>query len=236
MTIPTIGLCTLFRDSSFDVKRMLEERKKWDYPQDKLLHICMEGDSTDSTYDDLLGYKSSLRMIVEKHDCGRQKFGSVAEPERLQILAALWNKALDIAVAEGTDYICIVDSDISVAGSIMKRLLSHDKDVIAPMLFFEKSVYFRDTWAYRGINGECFQNRPPYHKDYKRTSLVPVNSVGFPLMKKEVVAAGARCDHNEVVGLCDKIRELGFLLFVDPLAITYHPRNGIEVPTPYEHR
>jgi len=235
MSTPTIAICTLFRDSLNDVYRSFNERRKLDYDKNKILHICIEGDSVDGTYEALASLKN-FRIILEKIDTGKPKFDSVADQNRLDILANLWNRSFEIAIDMCADYVFVLDSDITIQPTILQQLLKHKVDVIAPMMFFEKSVFFRDTWAYRGIDNVQFTNRPPYHLTYTRTKIVRMMSVGMPLMDKRVLIAGSRCDMNEVVGLCQSIRNNGFDIFVDPLAITYHPRNGIEVPKAYEHR
>jgi hypothetical protein len=150
-------------------------------------------------------------------------------------LAALWNRGIEICIAEKVDYVFINDADITIPNDGLRLLLERKKDVIAPMLLFSNSLYFRDTWAYRGMDGEEFTNRPPYHKTYKRPNPFQVKSVGMPLMTKAVIEAGARCDHNEVVGLCSQINNAGFQIFVDPMILTYHPREGTIVPPIYEN-
>lgn len=235
MTTPKIAICTLFRDSLADVVRSFQDRRKWDYDKHRIVHICIEGDSVDGTYEALKAIKD-LRTIVEKIDTGGPKFGSVAEPDRLRALANLWNRALEIATAEQADYTFILDSDITTQPTLLPQLLKHKVDVIAPMMFFEKSVFFRDTWAYRGADNVPFTNRPPYHTSYTRTGIIRMTSVGMPFMNQRVLFSGVRCTEHEVVGLCDSIRNNGFAIFVDPLAITYHPRNGLEIPPAYEHK
>lgn len=234
MNNPSIAICTLFRDCGDDVLRIFRERLKAEYDQSRLTHICIEGDSVDNTYE--LLKRAPGRVIVEKVDTGKPKFGSVAEPDRLITLGRLWNRALDIAETEKTDYVFITDSDITFQPSVFRQLVAHRMSVIAPMFFFEKSVFFRDTWAYRGTDGIQFTNRPPYHSNYKRPLPFEVSSVGLPFMENAVVKAGVRCDQEEVVGLSRNIKALGFKIFVDPFTVSYHPRHGIEIPDLYEHR
>jgi glycosyltransferase involved in cell wall biosynthesis len=234
--MPKVAICTLFRDCIADVVKTFENRAK--LGEEEFHHICMEGDSIDGTYEALqVVAKRVPNVIVEKIDSGAPKYGSVIEPERLKVLSQLWNRALDIAQELNVDYAIIMDSDITMPPGMFKQLIGHNKAVIAPMMFFEKSIFFRDTWAYRGLDGEQFTNRPRYHKSYRRPEPFQVESVGLPLMTAEVIKAGARTTAEaEVVGLCAQIRALGHEIFVDPLAITYHPRGDLLIPKPYEHK
>jgi hypothetical protein len=227
-----VAICSLFRDNAADVRRTFIERARWQLDRKQVLHICIEGDSKDDTYEQLKKV-NGFRTIVEKIDQGTPKIGSFAEPGRLQALAQLWNRALDIAVMEKAHYTWILDSDITVGPDVISKMILRDKHVISPMLYFEKSVFFRDSWAYHkdGIN---FINRSPYHRCYKNNQLFEVDGVGCAFMKYEVLAKGARCGNEEVRSLCQNIKELGFQIWVDPLLAIYHPREGQHIPPSHE--
>lgn len=227
-----LAVISLFRDNVADVRRAFVERARWQFDQKSIVHICIEGDSKDDTYEELKRV-NGFRTIVEKVDQGTQKIGSYAEKGRLQALADLWNRGLDIAVNEKAHHTIILDSDITVPPEVIPRLIAHDKDVISPMFFFEKSVFFRDTWAYHKNNTD-FINRYPYHPCYKNNILFEVDGIGVHLMKFEVLRRGARCDHNEVRGLSQKIKELGYEIWMDPKLAIYHPRLGQNIPHTHE--
>lgn len=231
-TMTKLAVISLFRDNIGDVRRTFVERARWGLDQKKVLHICIEGDSRDGTHEELKKV-NGFRTIVEKIDQGTEKIGSFAEKGRLQALAQLWNRGLDIAVCEKAHYTLMLDSDITVPPDVLPKLITHGKDVISPMFFFEKSVFFRDTWAYH--QGDIdFINRYPYHRAYKNNKLFEVDGVGVPLMKYEVLLRGARCDDNEVRGLSQKIKELGYKIWMDPAVAVYHPRLGQEIPKTHE--
>lgn len=227
-----LAVISLFRDNADDVRRTFIERARWQFDQKKILHICIEGDSKDGTYEELRKV-NGFRTVIEKIDQGTGKIGSFAEKGRLQALAALWNRGLDIAVCEKAHHAIILDSDISVPPDVIPRLIAHDKDVISPMFFFEKSVFFRDTWAYHK-GGVDFINRYPYHSCHQNNRLFEVDGIGVHLMKYEVMLRGARCDDNEVRGLSRKIKELGYKIWMDPATAVYHPRLGQEIPATHE--
>lgn len=227
-----LAVISLFRDNSADVRRTFTERMRWGLEQKSVLHICIEGDSQDDTYEQLQKV-SSFRTIVEKIDQGTNKIGSFAESGRLQALAKLWNRGLDIAAAEKAHFTFILDSDITVSPGVLPALIQHNKDVISPMFYFENSIFFRDTWAYHK-DGVDFINRHPYHRCHTNNRLFEVDGVGCPLMKYEVLARGARCDDNEVRGLSKAIKELGYKIWMDPKLAIYHPRLGQQIPANHE--
>lgn len=229
-----VAIVSLFRDNAEDVKRLFVERSQWQWDQKKLVHICVEGDSADDTHEQLQKVaKGAVPVIVEKLDQGNPKFGSVIEPSRLQVLARLWNRGLDIAVAEKADYTFLLDSDLSVGADVLPRLVSTNKDVVAPMMFIESTIYFRDTWGYHK-DGNDFLNKYPYHKSYLSNKPFEVDGVGCPLMKYQVLASGVRCDDNEVRGLSTAIKKKGYKIFVNPFCSIYHPRVVGDIPPDHE--
>ena len=227
-----LAICSLFRDNVADVRRTFIERSRWQYDKDRILHICIEGDSKDGTYEALKAIDRK-NVIVEKVDQGTVKIGSFAEPGRLKALAQLWNRAFEIALERKVQHVFLLDSDITVPPQVIPKLLESKKDVISPMFFFENSIFFRDTWAYHK-DGVDFINRHPYHVSHCNNVLYEVDGVGCPLMHYKVLADGARCDENEVRGLSKSIKELGYKIFMDPRLAIYHPRDGQTVPENHE--
>lgn len=230
-----IAVCSLFRDNAHDVRRCFHDRSLWSFDKSELVHVCVEGDSTDLTYDALLSQAEHHNVVVQQLHSHKPKYGSVICPERMEILGRTSNYALELALEQDPSHILWLDSDISTPPDLLPRLLRASVDVIAPMFFFEKSNYFRDTWGYRSMNGDEFTNRRHYSADYDKHKLFPASSVGLPLIKVEVIRAGARfTEQEEIVGLCKSIRKLGYHIMVDPTLIVTHPRNGTVVPPNYE--
>ncbi len=232
MFMNKVAICSLFRDNATDVRRTFIERARWQLDGKQVLHICIEGDSKDDTYEQLKKV-NGFRTIVEKIDQGTQKIGSFAESGRLKALAQLWNRALDIAAMEKAHYTWILDSDISVGPDVVPKMILRNKHVISPMFYFENSVFFRDSWAYHkdGVN---FINRYPYHSCHKNNQPFEVDGVGCLFMKYEVLAKGVRCDDEEVRGLSRAIKTLGFKIWMDPNLAIYHPREGQHIPPSHE--
>jgi len=232
-----IAVCTLFRNNAKDALHTFKQRMEWKqqvgYKYD-IIHVCLEGDSIDDTYETIQSFQDRLNIILIKHDTGGPHYPSHAIPDRLITLGKLSNIVLERAMEENPSYILWLDSDVTIPKNYINRLLSHNKDVVAPMFFFENSTYFRDTWGYR-VNNELFTNRYPYCKTYRNNELFEVDSVGLPLISAKVIKDGARFGDEEIVDLCRSIRALGYKIFVDPSISVTHPRNGTAVPKEYEN-
>lgn len=227
-----VAVYSLFRNNSKDVARTFGERALWNYDRDKVTHICIEGDSTDDTYEKLKKIQG-FKTIIKKVDQGTPHYGSYAIPERLEALSRLWNIALEIALDEGAEHLLMLDSDITTPPHILTRLIAHKKDVVSPMFFFEKSVFWRDTWGYHA-DGVDFLNRYPYHKRYSGRGLFEVDCVGVPFMRRQVAESGVRYGPHEVRSFCAEVRAKGFTIWVDPGMAVYHPRHGQEIPLTHE--
>lgn len=227
-----VAVCSLFRNNPHDVARTFGERALWNYDRDRVIHICIEGDSTDDTYEKLQQVQG-FRTIVRKVDQGTPHYGSYAIPERLEALGKLWNLGLEIALDEGAEHLLMLDADITTPSRMLNRLIGHKKDVVSPMFFFEKSVFWRDTWGYHA-GGSDFMNRYPYHRNYNGRGLFEVDCVGVPFMRRAVAESGARYGPHEVRSLCAEVKAKGFSVWVDPGMAIYHPRHGQEIPPTHE--
>lgn len=231
-----VAVCTLFRNCVNDVLRTFRQREEWKqqlHSDLDIIHICLEGDSTDDTYEMLKQYQKNFNMVVLKEDTGKPHYPSHVIPDRLITLGRLSNIALERAMQEDPDYILWLDSDAIVQKNYIDKLIANNKDVVAPMFFFENSTYFRDTWGYRA-KGDLFTNGYPYCKSYRKKEAFEVDSVGLPLIHSKVIKAGARFGDEEIVDLCRSIKSLGFKIYVDPTVIAMHPRGNTIVPPLYE--
>lgn len=217
---PRIVVCSLFRDSESHVTRTFRERARWLVDQSRLYHVCVEGDSVDDTFRALLRYQSETTLII-KRNVNKPKWGSVINQERFRTLAGLWNVAVEAARRFKPDYYLILDSDISVAPDVIPRLLDHNKAVIAPMLMIPGDQQFWDVWAYRA-DGLGFRSFPPFHGRLLEPGLIRADSVGVPLVRADVIEAGARFTDDEVVGFSREIIQRGFEIFISPTEKVYH--------------
>lgn len=217
--------------------RAFAQRAKWNRRFSKkcdIINICLEGDSTDNTYKLIQDQSNNHKIILLKHDTGAPHYPSQVIPERLQLLGRLSNIVLDRAMQENPTHILWLDSDIDVQDGYLEKLLAHDRDVVAPMFYFDDSTYFRDTWGYRANGWQEFTNAYPYTKVYNNKSLFEVDSVGLPLIKAHVIKNGARFGNEEIVDLCRSIKSLGYKIYVDPKTYATHARNGTIVPERHE--
>lgn len=223
-----LAIISLFRNNVSDVARILSETDVCDH----ILRICVEGDSADGTWEELSQIRHD-NIIVKKFDQGNVHYGSTINEDRLASLSRAWNVGLEIFLQTDMQYALICDSDISLKHSDLVTLLRERVDVIAPMLLFDRSVYFRDTWGYKSLEGREFTNAPPYVKQFDWFNPFEVSSVGLPLFHRSVIEDGARFDKDEVVGFCATLRRMGHRIYVTPNARFFHPRL-IEVPKQYD--
>lgn len=222
--LPTIAICSLFRNSLQTIPTMVADREKWDYPQHKIWHICVEGDSTDGTDKALAQLAANNnRYINIKRDFSTLHYPSVIHPVRMLVLSTSWNIALENAIARNADYILILDSDLTTKPSLLKTLLSHKKDVVAPLLLLEGTDRFRDTWGYSSDNTN-FIERYPYHSNFKK-GLFKADTVGVPFINAKIIKEGARFSkENEIRGLCTDITSRGYSIYIDGNSAVWHPQ------------
>lgn len=226
-----ICIVSPFRDSGQYVNGFIEQVNSLDYPAENLRIIAIEGDSTDDTLSQLLAWQDlDERVTVCKCDVNRPKFGSVVHPERFKILAQVFNTGLDEAVAQSwADYVLFTPSDVHWGADVLKRLLSHQKDIIAPMFWTQadrqNNYRFYDIWGFKRKDGEDF---PPFVCAWYQTHLpqepLEMDTVGgMALIKIEVLQAGCRYTPDHVDhGLCKAAQESGFSVWCDPTTHILH--------------
>ena len=122
-----------------------------------------------------------------------------------------FDKILDFAIDGGYDYLLMMDCDVMVPADILRKLLSHGKDVVSGLYFgyFPKGdkVEFLPV-CYKKLEEEFF---PVYQKLYPKTDLrrlsrqltveeigrgelleVSVPSAGCVLLSRRAFSSGAR--------------------------------------------
>lgn len=189
-----------------------------------LFPVLVEGDSTDDT-------KAQLEAMLNRFangvlgdvTHGGPWFGSTEAPERFRALAGVGNGILS-RVPDDATVLVYVESDLIWDGRTMLNCLgrlSHDVDVVSPLIFAGK--YFYDVFAYRGLDGNRFAPFHPYHSMLNGFS--EVSSVGSCLVMKADVARNCRIPLEEgLVGFCRDARSKGYRIWVDTRAgIVRHP-------------
>jgi hypothetical protein len=228
-----VALISLFRNSRMHVARMVAEHYQHDFGPDDVIRICVEGDSDDGTFEALEEASKIIPIIAKKFDQGNQHYGSVINDDRLRCLMRCWNIGLEMFLETDAEYGMIIDSDISMPTNILPTLMAERVDIIAPLLLFERSMFFRDTWGYRDLSGNDFYNHPPFTANFLWLRPFEVSSVGLPFFSRDVIESGIRFDEQEVVGFCKAARAKGHRIFTTPNARVYHPR-VVEVPRAHD--
>ncbi len=228
-----VALISLFRNNRNDVQRIVSEYQKHRFNSDQLIRICVEGDSEDDTYTALKEASQSIPLVVYKYDQGNPHYGSVINKDRLDCLTKCWNIGLELFLESNAEYGMIIDSDISMPDNIIPTLLKERQGIIAPLMLFEASIFFRDTWGYRDLADNDFYNHPPYTANFDWLKPFEVSSVGLPFFHRNLIESGLRFGDNEVVGFCRSARLQGHKIHATPNARVYHPR-VVEVPKVYD--
>lgn len=228
MKLPNITIVSTFRDSNIDT--FVAQCYNLDYPQSKLRFICVEGDSVDKTYDNLLFWQASdSNVTVIKKDVNLPKHGSVINPERMWILATVYNAGLDAVDLDWSDYVMSMPSDVIFTPDLIKGLLRYNKDIIAPWFwtYNEHGVMrFYDTWGF-SYQGMYFEQSPKswFDQRFPGVALLQMDHVGgVYLMKSKVIKSGCRVSETDGDrGLCRQARAAGFEIWATFNPCIFHP-------------
>ena len=205
-----VAIASLVRDQAKWLHRFLHGVDHLDYSPLALSYAFLEGNSADNSLE-LLGEwlarqkKRGIPFQLRKIDMDRQ----LEAPARL---AFLRNELLKLA--GDADYVLMIDTDVmNIPTGLFKQLLSHRKDIIAPMVMIEDTDAFYDTLAFR-MGGLRFS---PNMRIWG-TNPIPVDSVGTCYLMNKRVASEIRYGEgeSEQVAFCNQAREKGFGVFLDP--------------------
>jgi hypothetical protein len=198
--------------------------------------IFVEGDSVDGTWKKLQKwYPLGSRFTLIKCDTHTPHFGSVVNAQRFRTLATVFNAGLDAVDLEWSDYVLFLPADIHYGPDLLQRLIAHDVDVVAPLVWSDGVFY--DTWAV-GKDGQYFHKFTPAEAKQmfggsasSPTGLVEMDTVGgVVLIKASVLRAGCRYTSTEVDrGLCQMAKSKGFRVWLDTQTHVYHPPLGAEI-------
>ena len=190
--------------------------------------IVAEGDSVDGTAGMLYEWRMSDERVTVVHcNTGKPRYGSVVNPERFEVLARVFNTALDAVDVHDVTHVLFLPDDIGYAPSMLERLLAHDVDMVAPLVWGDwyGVPYFYDTWAFRTVGGQMWGNYSlAWANRYLPKTLIEMESVGGTvLMRSTLLAAGCRYRAHDVDrGLCAMARSYGFKVFCDPTTNVVH--------------
>ncbi len=226
-TDANVTICSPLRDAGQILPAYRERIKRLVWPPHQLRIIAVEGDSNDDTWDQLQAWAAQdERVTLGKCDLGKPHYGSIVHPERFQVLATVFNAALNLVDLEWSDYVLFLPGDIEYQPELLGQLVSEQLDVLAP--FSYQSGYFYDIWGFTRDKRmfEKFTELDAFlHYGDRPIAMDTVG--GTVLLSKAVLAAGCRYTVEEVDrGLCRQARLLGFEIYGHPGVQVYHPAVG----------
>ena len=222
-----VTIVSPFRDSENIITHYRNQINQLDYPADDIRIIVVEGDSVDHTYSVLYGWAlEDRRVTMVKCTTNAPKWPSIVSKERFAHLSVVFNAGLDAVDTKWSDYVLFLPSDVLYGPDLLKRLLSHEKDVIAPMFWTgpENSRRFYDIWGFRR-DGEAFGPYPPawYLAHVPQEPLEMDTVGGTNLMNINVIKTGCRYTAEEADhGLCKMAQAEGFTVWCDPTTHVVH--------------
>lgn len=219
-----VTLCAPFRNNGLTLPWFVACVNTLTHPRDNLRVICVEGDSTDDTWEQLHRWAvADSRVTLVTCNTGRPKYPSIVHPERFALLARVFNTGLEAVDLEWSDYVLFTPSDVLFQPDTLARLLAHGKDMIAPF-FWSRHGKFYDTWGHtrqgRSFDG-CDRDQV---EALFGTQPIEMETVGgMVLMRSNVLRAGCRYTRDEVDrGLCKCARECGYSVWADPTTHIRH--------------
>lgn len=209
-------------------------RRVYDLDQrDSYQFLLTEGDSTDDTLDTLMSFAMvDYRIQVFKCDVFKPRYGPIINPERLEILAKVYNTGLDAVDLAWSDYVLFLPSDVLYQPDLVSRLILCDKDIVAPFFLLKEDygqgeyTRFYDLWGFTNWDGTDFlPNRLEWYNENYPTVPFQVRTVGGTILfKSKVIEAGVRYTVEEADrGMCHMARGMGFEIWADPTTRVYHP-------------
>lgn len=224
---PKVALVSAFRDSSATLPAFRRQVEALDWPWESLRIVCVEGDSVDDTRERLLEWwQADQRITILRRDTGRPRYGSVVSAERFATLAEVFNTGLGFVARDGwADFFQFVPSDVLFSPDLLRRLIAHQKDVIAPLFWGPGGTQFYDIWGFTSADGLGFAPlSPAAYQDLLGEQPVAMQTVGGALLvRRRVWEAGVRYTAEDVDrGLCCLARAAGFSVWCDPTTHIVH--------------
>lgn len=158
-----ILICTIVRDRANKLDQWLEQLKE--VVEDNNRHSfdlsLYENDSIDGTKEWInkkfkteLPMKEFNKIWVNLEDLGTKKFGSIANEERVRLLADARNKCMSKVNIENYSYVLWIESDVRYNPKEIKILLDECEnwDILSGASFEGNRIY--DTWATRLTDAE----------------------------------------------------------------------------------
>jgi hypothetical protein len=220
-----VTICTPARDAAGLLAGYWAQLAALDWPAEDVRYIVCEGDSADYTAVllDAWATTDSRVRIVHCHT-GKPHYGSVVNAERFAVLAAVYNTALDAVDYAWSDYVLMLQVDIHFSPLLLRRLVAHDVDIVAPLIFRDNIFY--DIWGF-SRHGSNFPPFPAWRTaEFCGLSLLDMETIGgTTLFKAAVLRDGSVRYTPEQVdrGMCATARSQGCRVWADPQTWVEHP-------------
>ena len=220
-----VAICSIVRDGMAYLPAYRRQLESLDLHGnlDWRLYI-IEGDSRDDTHAFLQKWAGEDdRLTIEREHAG----DSAERQDRAVRWARVANACLDLVPSQHAHtHVLWLEADLCFPPELLRRLLAHEVDVVAPIIFLGGLFY--DTWGFRDLDGTNWRNEPPFHPHYRAMSLLEMDSVGScVLFRRAVLDAGVRMkgryQDGLLVGMCRDARALGYKVFVDTGTAILHP-------------
>lgn len=228
--MPRVAICSLVRNGITYLPSFRRQLESLALDEDSSWHLyCLEGDSTDESWAFLRAWaEADQRVTVHQKHVG----GATSKADLAKNWASVANSCFD-SIASDSDHTHVLwlESDLCFPPEIVRRLAAHNADVVAPVIYLAGLFY--DTWGFRSLDGASWNNRAPYHKDFRAFSLLPMQSVGScVLFKRKILDAGIRMrgtyENGLLVGMCNDAREQGMKVWADTGTAILHPVDNWE--------
>lgn len=219
-----VSIVSAMRDSVAGLSAFRSRFNALDYPPAQLRLIVVEGDSGDGTPQALREWAAQeRRLTVITCNTGRPHYGSVVDVERFRVLATVFNAGMEAVDLAWSSHVMFIPSDVEHGTDLLKRLLAHDLDLVAPFFWGPGGGWFYDTWGFTR-QGEGFTNFERGQLARYGDQPIEMDTVGgCILMRAEVLRAGVRYAMVEVDrGLCRAARAQGFTVWADPTTHITH--------------
>jgi len=210
-----------------DGKPLKKEFRRFDADPDKKKLLCIYVPvSMPFVYRKF--FANFLRIIHPSHFINWKKYGVVSYYTQIQTTFPLCknrNEAVLKALEHEADYIMFVDADMQHPAEIITQLLAHQLPVVSGMYFHQAPPHLPVVYKHKeGIHYT-------HYYDYPKDELFTVDLVGMGCMLVdtkifkhiELPYFGYRSSRKdgivegtEEVIFCEKIREAGFDIVVDP--------------------
>lgn len=210
-------------DENRFIQRRIAHLLSKTYPD--LRWVWVVGDSSDGTEAILRmeAKKSGKDVTVIRHDTHIEG----GDPNtRVRRISQTYNLGFD-DVRPDDEFWCLHESDLISPPNVIERFIASGHCPVAGWITLGENGCFYDTWAYR-INGKMFSNAET--RPVEPIEVDSFGSVGF--FHANDLRAGVRTESFDFIELCEKLKNRGHSLWIDPSITIVQP---MDLWVPYSH-